>query len=41
VRATLGGVGITHMTSSAAVAESADGCVGEWAGSGDGALAIT
>jgi AraC-like DNA-binding protein len=41
VRARLGEVGITHMMSSAAVAESSDGCVGEWAGSRDGALAIT
>ena len=41
VRATLGSVGITHMTSSAAVAESAEGCVGAWAGSDEGAMAIT
>lgn len=41
VRATLGEVGITHMVSSAAVAQSVAGCVGEWAGSRDGALAIT
>jgi AraC-like DNA-binding protein len=41
VRATLGSIGITHMTSSPAVAEGADGCVGEWAASGDGALSIT
>lgn len=41
VRATLGGVGITYMTSSPAVAEGAEDCVGEWAGSEDGALAIT
>jgi AraC-binding-like domain len=41
MRATLGRVGITHMTSSPAVAESAEDSVGEWAGSEDGALAIT
>ncbi len=41
VRATLGEIGITHMVSTAAIAESAEGCVGEWVGSGDGALGIT
>ena len=40
-RARLGEVGITHMVSSPAVAESAEDCVGEWAGSREGALAIT
>ncbi|MFM1884862.1 MAG: hypothetical protein RL026_19 [Pseudomonadota bacterium] len=41
LRATLGDVGITHMTSNAAVAESAEGCVGEWAAAHNGALAVT
>jgi len=41
VRATLGEIGITHMSSAAAVAESEEGRVGDWAGSPDGALAIT
>ena len=41
VRATLGEIGITHMSSTAAVAESEEGCVGDWAGSPEGALAIT
>jgi AraC family transcriptional regulator, positive regulator of tynA and feaB len=41
VRATLGSIGITHMTSSPAVAEGMDDSVGEWASSDDGALAIT
>jgi AraC-like DNA-binding protein len=41
VRATLGRVGIAYMTSTPAVAESAEDCVGERAGSEDGALAIT
>lgn len=41
IRATIGSIGITHMTSSPAVAESAEGCVGEWASGENGALAIT
>jgi AraC-like DNA-binding protein len=41
LRATLGDVGITHMTSSAAVAESTEGCVGEWATAHSGALGVT
>lgn len=40
VRAKLGEIGITHMSSTPALAQSYDGCVGDWAGSHDGALAI-
>jgi AraC-like DNA-binding protein len=41
VRATIGDIGITHMTSSPATAEGIAGCVGEWASCDDGAFGIT